>query len=119
VDEAHCISDWGHEFRPDYRRIVRVWQNFPESIPVLATTATANNRVVGDVAEQLGKDIKIVRALDKARTVAELAEILTVRKPQMQDWVKTLVGEGVLTEEVRRNARRVAVRTPDKELKFS
>ncbi|MBN1865534.1 MAG: DEAD/DEAH box helicase [Victivallales bacterium] len=49
VDEAHCISDWGHEFRPDYRRIVRVLQALPGNIPVLATTATANNRVVGDV----------------------------------------------------------------------
>jgi len=54
VDEAHCISDWGHDFRPDYRRIVRVLQALPPNIPVLATTATANNRVVNDVAAQLG-----------------------------------------------------------------
>jgi ATP-dependent DNA helicase RecQ len=53
VDEAHCISDWGHDFRPDYRRIVRVLRNLPPSVPVLATTATANDRVVRDVAEQL------------------------------------------------------------------
>ena len=44
VDEAHCISDWCHDFRPDYQRIVRVLQAFPPNIPVLATTATANNR---------------------------------------------------------------------------
>jgi ATP-dependent DNA helicase RecQ len=50
VDEAHCISDWGHDFRPDYRRIVRVLQALPPNIPVLATTATANDRVVKDVA---------------------------------------------------------------------
>ncbi len=54
VDEAHCISDWGHDFRPDYRRIVRVLNALPSNIPVLATTATANNRVVDDVAAQLG-----------------------------------------------------------------
>ena len=54
VDEAHCISDWGHDFRPDYRRIVRVLQALPQNIPVLATTATANDRVVCDVAAQLG-----------------------------------------------------------------
>ena len=54
VDEAHCISDWGHDFRPDYRRIVRVLQALPSTIPVLATTATANDRVVRDVANQLG-----------------------------------------------------------------
>ena len=54
VDEAHCISDWGHDFRPDYRRIVRVLQALPTNIPVLATTATANDRVILDVATQLG-----------------------------------------------------------------
>jgi ATP-dependent DNA helicase RecQ len=54
VDEAHCISDWGHDFRPDYRRIRTLLTDLPEGIPVLATTATANARVVADVAEQLG-----------------------------------------------------------------
>ncbi len=54
VDEAHCISDWGHDFRPDYRRILRIVQALPKNVPVLATTATANNRVVQDVAAQLG-----------------------------------------------------------------
>ncbi|MBI5475170.1 MAG: RecQ family ATP-dependent DNA helicase [Ignavibacteriales bacterium] len=54
VDEAHCISDWGHDFRPDYRRILRIVQALPKNVPVLATTATANNRVVRDVAAQLG-----------------------------------------------------------------
>ena len=53
VDEAHCISDWGHDFRPDYRRIRTLLDDLPEGIPVLATTATANARVTGDVAEQL------------------------------------------------------------------
>ena len=50
IDEAHCISDWGHDFRPDYRRIVRVLRALPPNIPVLAVTATANDRVVNDVA---------------------------------------------------------------------
>ncbi len=54
IDEAHCISDWGHDFRPDYRRIRTLLADLPEGIPVLATTATANSRVSGDVAEQLG-----------------------------------------------------------------
>jgi len=54
VDEAHCISDWGHDFRPDYRRILRIVQALPKNVPVLATTATANDRVVRDVAAQLG-----------------------------------------------------------------
>ena len=54
VDEAHCISDWGHDFRPDYRRIRTLLAELPAGIPVLATTATANQRVTDDVAEQLG-----------------------------------------------------------------
>ena len=60
VDEVHCISDWGHDFRPDYRRIVNVIQRMPPSVPVLGTTATANNRVVKDVKAQLG-DVEIQR----------------------------------------------------------
>src|SRR5438309_6459378 len=54
VDEAHCISDWGHDFRPDYRRLRTLLAELPSGIPVLATTATANSRVARDVAEQLG-----------------------------------------------------------------
>jgi ATP-dependent DNA helicase RecQ len=53
IDEAHCISDWGHDFRPDYRRIRTLLATLPTGIPVLATTATANARVTKDVAEQL------------------------------------------------------------------
>ncbi len=54
VDEAHCVSDWGHDFRPDYRRLRTFLGNLPAGTPVLATTATANARVTKDVAEQLG-----------------------------------------------------------------
>jgi ATP-dependent DNA helicase RecQ len=54
IDEAHCISDWGHDFRPDYRRIRTLLATLPADVPVLATTATANARVTADVAEQLG-----------------------------------------------------------------
>lgn len=61
VDEAHCISDWGHDFRPDYRRIVDIVRLLPPNIPVLATTATANNRVVDDIKMQLGGNLAISR----------------------------------------------------------
>ncbi len=61
VDEAHCISDWGHDFRPDYRRIVRILRNLPRGVPVLATTATANDRVVADVQLQLGPGLTVLR----------------------------------------------------------
>ncbi|WP_413249919.1 RecQ family ATP-dependent DNA helicase [Sinomonas flava] len=61
VDEAHCISDWGHDFRPDYRRIASLIDELPASVPVLATTATANARVVRDIEEQLGTDVLTLR----------------------------------------------------------
>jgi len=61
IDEAHCISDWGHDFRPDYQRIRAVLALLPPTVPVLATTATANDRVVADVRHQLGKSSRVVR----------------------------------------------------------
>ena len=61
VDEAHCISDWGHDFRPDYRRITRVLGLLPAGVPVLCCTATANNRVVEDVLAQLGSGLSLTR----------------------------------------------------------
>ncbi|GLI27637.1 ATP-dependent DNA helicase RecQ [Agromyces rhizosphaerae] len=70
VDEAHCISDWGHDFRPDYRRLAELIAQLPDDVPVLATTATANSRVVTDVAEQLE------HAADE-RSV----EVVTIRGP--------------------------------------
>ncbi|MFH8788793.1 RecQ family ATP-dependent DNA helicase [Streptomyces roseoverticillatus] len=63
VDEAHCISDWGHDFRPDYRRLRTMLADLPPGVPVLATTATANARVTADVAEQLGTGEESTRAL--------------------------------------------------------
>ncbi|MGH3486291.1 MAG: RecQ family ATP-dependent DNA helicase [Actinopolymorphaceae bacterium] len=68
VDEAHCVSDWGHDFRPDYRRIRDLLGDLPDDTPVLGTTATANARVVADVAEQLGG-----------------GEVLTLRGPLARD----------------------------------
>ncbi|WP_304348520.1 ATP-dependent DNA helicase RecQ [Corynebacterium frankenforstense] len=61
VDEAHCISDWGHDFRPDYRRIRDLLAGLQAEVPVLATTATANDRVVADVQAQLGADTGVLR----------------------------------------------------------
>lgn len=74
VDEAHCISDWGHDFRPDYRRLRDLIALMPADVPVLATTATANTRVVADVAEQLG-------SLQSGDGGAGAAEVLTIRGP--------------------------------------
>lgn len=61
VDEAHCISDWGHDFRLEYSHLSRVVQGLPPSVPVLATTATANDRVVSDLERQLGSGVYVSR----------------------------------------------------------
>ena len=61
IDEAHCISDWGHDFRPDYRRLGQMIDGLPGRFPVLGCTATANDRVVDDVATQLGVTMNILR----------------------------------------------------------
>jgi ATP-dependent DNA helicase RecQ len=65
VDEAHCVSDWGHDFRPDYRRLRTFLAGLPGRTPVLATTATANERVTADVAEQLGDALVLRGALER------------------------------------------------------
>ncbi len=99
VDEAHCISDWGHDFRPDYRRIARVLQLLPRGVPLLCTTATANDRVVADIREQLGDDVDIIRgpldreslalsSLDLPDQAARLAWLATV--------VPQLPGSGIV-----------------------
>jgi len=111
VDEAHCISDWGHEFRPDYRRIVRVLQALPGNIPVLATTATANNRVVDDVIAQLGKDIKLVRG-PLVRPSLTLQNITMGSPAARMAWlaqtIPTLTGSGIVYTLTQRDAERVA-----------
>jgi ATP-dependent DNA helicase RecQ len=61
IDEAHCISDWGHDFRPDYRRVRRILDLLPPDVPVLACTATANDRVVADIVSQLGAGLTVAR----------------------------------------------------------
>src|SRR5699024_10305058 len=66
IDEAHCISDWGHDFRPDYRRIADVLERLGPDVPVLAATATANDRVERDIASQIGAQTRTFRgSLDR------------------------------------------------------
>ena len=77
VDEAHCISDWGHNFRPDYRRIHQVLRRLPEDAAVLATTATANSRVVTDVLAQLGPDT----VLQRGPLARDSLQLQTLRLP--------------------------------------
>jgi ATP-dependent DNA helicase RecQ len=86
VDEAHCISDWGHDFRPDYRRLSRLVESLPPGVPVLGTTATANNRVVADIVEQLGTDW-VVRRGTLERPGLALSVLKLPTKPQRLTWL--------------------------------
>lgn len=92
VDEAHCISDWGHDFRPDYGRIVRVLQNMPTNMPVLATTATANNRVVDDIKDQLGERLSIIRGA-LTRKSLQLQNIDISNKSERLAWLAQYLNE--------------------------
>ncbi len=75
-DEAHCISDWGHDFRPDYLRLRTVIDELPDWAPILATTATANQRVTDDVASQLGSDTVVLRtSLDRESLHCSVIEL--------------------------------------------
>ena len=61
IDEVHCISEWGHDFRPDYRRLGQVISLLPSGIPILGTTATANDSVIADIVTQLGERLSVIR----------------------------------------------------------
>ncbi|MDE0268933.1 MAG: RecQ family ATP-dependent DNA helicase [Acidimicrobiaceae bacterium] len=92
IDEAHCISDWGHDFRPDYRRLVRVLELLPAGVPVLCCTATANDRVVDDVKAQLGADFVSMRGPLARRGL----RLHVLKKPSQEErlmWLATVIGE--------------------------
>ena len=99
VDEAHCISDWGHDFRPDYRRIRTLLDDLPDGIPVLATTATANARVTADVAEQLGTDVLVLRgSLDRESLRLGVVRLRTAeqRLAWLADHLAEQPGSGII-----------------------
>jgi ATP-dependent DNA helicase RecQ len=99
IDEAHCISDWGHDFRPDYRRIADLITQLPDSVPVLATTATANSRVVHDVEEQLGDAVLTIRG-SLGRDSLRLGVLSLPDSKQRLGWLLThladLPGSGII-----------------------
>ncbi len=99
VDEAHCISDWGHDFRPDYQRVTRILQTLPPNVPVLTTTATANDRVVTDVVAQLGSDLRVMRG----PLVRESLQLQNISLPKaasrmawLARWLPQLPGSGIV-----------------------
>ena len=110
VDEAHCISDWGHDFRLDYRRLVNVLQRIPANVPIIGTTATANNRVINDVRTQLGNI-----GIQRGALMRESLALQTLRLPSKVErlaWlaqnIDSLPGTGIIYTLTRRDADQVA-----------
>lgn len=110
IDEAHCISDWGHDFRPDYQRIVRILDTFAEDLPILATTATANDRVVNDIKKQLGSDLLIQRGT-LVRKSLKLQNIIIPTQAMRLAWLATTIqglqGSGIVYVLTRRDSELV------------
>jgi ATP-dependent DNA helicase RecQ len=115
IDEAHCISDWGHDFRPDYRRVKDMLDALAPDVAVLGTTATANDRVVGDVLEQLatpgGEPLRSYRG-SLARTSLRLEVLELPRPAQRLAWLvenlRALPGSGIVYTLTKRDAEQVA-----------
>jgi ATP-dependent DNA helicase RecQ len=91
VDEAHCISDWGHDFRPDYRRVRDVLDGLPDGVAVLATTATANERVTRDVAAVLGEPLVLRGSLDRESLALDVVDL--PGDPERLAWLDALLAE--------------------------
>ena len=110
VDEAHCISDWGHDFRPDYRRLASVLRRMPGNLPIVGTTATANDRVIDDVQRQLG-DLTVQRG----RLMRDSLHLQTIRLPTQAErlgWlaehIEELPGTGIIYTLTTRDAEQVS-----------
>ncbi len=110
VDEAHCISDWGHDFRPDYKRIGNILQEMPANVPILGTTATANRRVTEDVQRQLGNI-----TIQRGTLVRESLGLQTLRLPSQAsrlawliDNIESLPGTGVIYALTKRDTEQIA-----------
>lgn len=111
VDEAHCISDWGHDFRPDYMRIGRMLKEFPPGSPALAVTATANDRVVEDIVSQIGPNLEVIRG-SLNRDSIRLQNILLPSQAERMAWLSenlpNLPGSGVIYTLTVKDSDRVA-----------
>ena len=111
VDEAHCISDWGHDFRPHYRLLERFIKNMPPNIRLLATTATANNRVMQDLENVLGPKLRVSRG-DLNRSSLTLQTIRMESKAERLAWLShqlsELSGHGIIYTLTVHDANQVA-----------
>lgn len=111
IDEAHCISDWGHDFRPHYRLLERIVRTLPPNLRLLATTATANNRVMDDLGTVLGPNLHISRG-DLNRASLTLQTIRLPSQAERLAWLAeqlaTLHGHGIIYTLTVRDANQVA-----------
>lgn len=111
IDEAHCISDWGHDFRPHYRLLERIVASLPPNLRLLATTATANDRVMNDLVAVLGPDLKVSRG-DLHRPSLALQTLHLPSQAERLAWlaqhVPALPGHGIIYTLTVRDAREVA-----------
>ena len=111
IDEAHCISDWGHDFRPHYRLLERIVKTLPPTLRLLATTATANNRVMEDLGAVLGPKLELSRG-DLNRTSLSLQTIRLPSQAERLAWLAeqlaTLQGHGIIYTLTVRDAYQVA-----------
>lgn len=111
IDEAHCISDWGHDFRPDYKRIVNLLPLLPVNMPVLATTATANDRVMDDICHQLGDNIQVFRG-ELTRESLHLQTINFPKRSHRLAWLAEILpkleGTGIIYVSTTRDAEQVS-----------
>ena len=112
IDEAHCISDWGHDFRPHYRLLERIVRTLPPNLRLLATTATANNRVMDDLTAVLGPNLGVSRG-DLNRNSLSLQTIRLPSQAERLAWLAgqlaTLQGHGIIYTLTVRDANQVAL----------
>ena len=111
IDEAHCISDWGHDFRPQYRLLERIVKTLPPNLCLLATTATANNRVMDDLTAVLGPNLEVLRG-DLNRTSLTLQTIRLPSQAERLAWLAEqlaiLEGHGIIYTLTVHDANQVA-----------
>lgn len=111
VDECHCISDWGHDFRLKYSRLNNIIQNLPINVHVLGTTATANDRVIEDLKKQFGNDVFVLRGpLSRSSLHIQVLELET--KSQRYAWIlkniKKMPGSGIIYCLTRRDCQQLS-----------
>ena len=111
IDEAHCISDWGHDFRPHYRLLERIARTLPANLRLLATTATANDRVMEDLVAVLGPNMKVLRGdLNRSSLTLQTMRLPSqaVRMAWIAQQLSSLPGHGIIYTLTIRDANQLA-----------